>query len=155
MTNIMTTTFTISALPESKAKIPNTIKSLVVDDNLITGKILSKILTKEFNHEVTCVSSGNEALNILSQTIYDLVFMDIDMPELSGVETSMKIRNSTNIKEENRIIPIFAYTTNKWEEKFLNAGMNGYIGKPASSGKIQAVIENISRQHLSTAVNTR
>ncbi|CAG8736568.1 6219_t:CDS:2, partial [Dentiscutata erythropus] len=145
MTNIMTTTFAISALPESTpSKIPTIIKSLVVDDNLITGKILSKILSKEFNHQVTCVTSGNEALNLLSKNIYDLIFMDIDMPELSGIETSMKIRNSTNIKEENRVIPIFAYTTNKWEDKFLNAGMNGYIGKPASSDKVQAVIETIS-----------
>ncbi|CAG8729466.1 15477_t:CDS:1, partial [Racocetra fulgida] len=120
----MTATFTIKPISESTpSKIQTTIKSLVVDDNLITGKILSKILTKEFNHQVTCVSSGNEALNKLSQNVYDLVFMDIDMPELSGVETSIKIRNSNNVMEENRVVPIFAYTTNKWDEKFLNAGM--------------------------------
>ncbi|CAG8530972.1 7505_t:CDS:2 [Cetraspora pellucida] len=139
----MTAAFAINTISETTpSKIPTTIKSLVVDDNLITGKILSKILTKEFNHQVTFVPSGNEALNKLSQNIYDLVFMDIDMPELSGVETSIRIRNSNNIMEENRVVPIFAYTTNKWDEKFLNAGMVSIT----SLDKVQAVIETVSRR---------
>ncbi|CAG8854959.1 11569_t:CDS:1, partial [Gigaspora margarita] len=87
-----------------------------VDDNLITNKILSKILTKEFNHQVTSISSGGEALKILSKAHYDIVFMDIDMPELSGIDTSIKIRNSTIVIEKNREIPIFAYTTNEWKK---------------------------------------
>ncbi|KAF0524955.1 CheY-like protein [Gigaspora margarita] len=103
--------------------IPIIIKSLVDDNNLITGKILSKILTKEFNHQVTFISSDSEALNLLSQDVYDLVFMDIDMPELSSIETSIKIRNLIFIIEQNKIIPIFAYTTNKWKEEFLKASM--------------------------------
>ncbi|CAG8530408.1 25849_t:CDS:1, partial [Gigaspora margarita] len=49
--------------------------------------------------------------------------MDIVIPELSGIEMSIKIRNSTFVMEQNKVIPIFAYTTNKWEEEFLNAGM--------------------------------
>ena len=119
----MTTSFAINALRESTpSKIP-IIKSLVVDDNLITSKILSKILTKEFKHQVKFISSGSEALNLLSQDIYDLVFLDIDMPELSGVKTCIEIRNSTIVMEKNKTIPIFAYTTNKWEEEFLNAGI--------------------------------
>ncbi|CAG8580687.1 34730_t:CDS:2, partial [Racocetra persica] len=65
-----------------------------------------------------------EALNLLSQDIYDLVFLDIDMPELSA-------------------IPIFAYTTNEWEEEFLNAGMNGYIQKPTSSDKVKAIVKTL------------
>ncbi|CAG8759066.1 21146_t:CDS:2 [Gigaspora margarita] len=130
----------------TKFAIPIIIKSLVVDDNLITGKILSKILTKEFNHQVTFISSGSEALNLLSQDVYDLVFMDIDMPELSGIETSIKIRNSTLVMKQNKAIPIFAYTTNKWKEEFLNAGMNGYIQKPTSPYKVQVVIETVSHR---------
>ncbi|CAG8853923.1 13813_t:CDS:1, partial [Gigaspora margarita] len=94
-----------------------------VDDNLITNKILSKILTKEFNYQVMSILSGGEALKILSKAHYDIVFMDIDMPELSGIDTSIKIRNSTIIIEKNREIPIFAYTTNEWKKKFLSTGM--------------------------------
>src|ERR1043165_2357013 len=101
----------------------STIKSLVVDDNIITGKILSKILKKEFNHEVTCVISGNCALQKLSNERFDIVFMDIDMPALNGIETCIKIRNTTLVLEENRRIPIIAYTTNQSEESFYQAGM--------------------------------
>ncbi|CAG8827810.1 25542_t:CDS:2, partial [Gigaspora margarita] len=87
-----------------------------VDDNLITGKILLKILTNEFKHQIKFISSSSEALNLLSQDIYDLVFMDIDMPEKSGVKTCMqkakqqqlhfseeeKRKKKEKIKEENR-----------------------------------------------------
>ncbi|CAG8831093.1 31664_t:CDS:1 [Racocetra persica] len=109
----MTISFAINALRESTlSKIP-IIKSLVIDNNLITGKILSKILIKEFKHQVKFISSGSEALNLLSQDIYDLVFLDIDMPKLSSVKTCIEIRNSTIVIEKNKAIPIFAYTTNE------------------------------------------
>ncbi|CAG8782901.1 204_t:CDS:2, partial [Acaulospora morrowiae] len=109
-----------------------------------TGKILSKILEKEFNHQVTCVISGSEALAELSKSMFDVVFMDIDMPEQSGVETSLKIRNTSIALQENRQIPILAYTTNNWDEEFMKAGMNGYVDKPANPAKVQAVLEKVS-----------
>lgn len=81
------------------------------------------MLEQKFQHQVTCVNSGNEALEQLSTSMFDLVFMDIDMPEQSGVETSIKIRETEIALEENRQIPILAYTTNDWDDKFLEAGM--------------------------------
>ncbi|CAG8721263.1 1808_t:CDS:2 [Gigaspora margarita] len=141
----MTTTF----------RYPIIRKSLIIDNNLITGKILSKILTKEFNHHVTLILSSSKVLNILFQDHYDLVFMDIDMLELSGIETSIKIRNSTIIIEKNRGIPIFAYTTNKLKKDFLNAGIvnNGYISKLTSSDKVQTVIENFYKTKLNSLLS--
>ncbi|CAG8492912.1 11856_t:CDS:2 [Dentiscutata heterogama] len=128
------------ACESTPSRIPIILKSLVVDDNLITSEILSKILTKKFKHQVICISSSSEALNLLSQDIYDFIFMDIDMPILSGIEMSIKIRNSTTVMEKNREIPIFAYTTKEWEKEFSNASMNGYIQKPTSYDKVQTVI---------------
>ncbi|CAI2168066.1 17995_t:CDS:2 [Funneliformis geosporum] len=146
-------TFNVSAVSTSPTPNPtplsSTIKSLVVDDNIITGRILSKILEKEFNHEVTCVISGNDALQKLANENFDIVFMDIDMPLLNGVETCIKIRNTTIVLEENRRIPIIAYTTNQWDESFNQAGMNGYIGKPVSPEKVQAELERIKLDQLS------
>ncbi|KAF0366332.1 CheY-like protein [Gigaspora margarita] len=122
----MTTSFAINALRElTPSKIP-IIKSLVIDDNLINGKILSKILTKEFKHQVKFISSGSEALNLLSQDIYDLEF--------------------DNRYGKNKAIPIFAYTTNEWEEEFLNAGMNRYIWKLTCSDKVKAMVETVSHR---------
>ncbi|CAG8793778.1 7961_t:CDS:2 [Gigaspora margarita] len=85
--------------------------------------MLSKILTKEFNHQVIFISNGSEDLNLLSQDVYDLVFMDIDMPELFGIELSIKIRNSTLVMEQNK---------------------NEYIQKLTSPYKVQAVVEIVS-----------
>lgn len=112
--------------PTSFSLSSTIIKTLVVDDNIITGKILAKILEKEFNHKVTCVISGNEALELLSNEIFDIIFMDIDMPKQNGVETCIKIRNTSIVLEENRKIPVLAYTTNPWEETFDQAGMVGF-----------------------------
>ncbi|CAG8556474.1 9445_t:CDS:2 [Diversispora eburnea] len=95
----------------------------LVDDNIITGRLLSRLLQQKFKHEVTCVLSGQEALKQLSISTFDLIFMDIDMPELSGIDTSIKIRESNIALEKNRKIPILAYTTNKWDDKFSKAGM--------------------------------
>jgi len=136
------TSFTFSSLSSSS---PSNKKTLVVDDNIITGKILAKILEKEFNHEVTCVMSGNEALEKLSNENFDIIFMDIDMPKQNGVEICVKIRTTAIALEENRKIPVLAYTTNPWEESFDQAGMNGYVSKPASPAKVQAELEKIAR----------
>jgi CheY-like chemotaxis protein len=113
--------------PPSFSLSSTIIKTLVVDDNIITGKILAKILEKEFNHKVTCVISGNEALELLSNENFDIIFMDIDMPKQNGVETCIKIRNTSVVLEENRKIPVIAYTTNPWEETFDHAGMVGFF----------------------------
>ena len=53
--------------------------------------------------------------------------MDIDMPIQSGVETCIKIRKTSMVLEENRRIPVLAYTTNAWEESFNEAGMVSYF----------------------------
>src|SRR6185437_15701712 len=92
-------------------------------DNLITGKILSKMLESEFGHSVTCLESGEEGLQVLRMDAYDLIFMDIDMPGLDGVETSTVIRKEAAILETNRKIPIIAYTTNKRSQRFFECGM--------------------------------
>ncbi|CAB4377698.1 uncharacterized protein OCT59_003873 [Rhizophagus irregularis] len=138
----------LTSPPTSFSLSSTIIKTLVVDDNIITGKILAKILEKEFNHKVKCVVSGNEALELLSNEMFDIVFMDIDMPKQNGVETCIKIRNTSIVLEENRKIPVLAYTTNPWEESFDQAGMNGYIAKPASSAKVQAELEKVYQNIL-------
>ncbi|GBB92433.1 hypothetical protein RclHR1_02000014 [Rhizophagus clarus] len=138
----------MASSPISFSLSPTIFKSLVVDDNIITGKILAKILEKEFNHKVTCAVSGNEALELLSNENFDIIFMDIDMPKQNGIETCIKIRNTSTVLEENRQIPVLAYTTNPWEESFDQAGMNGYVAKPASLAKVQVVLEKIYQSIL-------
>ncbi|KAG9290101.1 hypothetical protein G9A89_010407 [Geosiphon pyriformis] len=142
------------------------INTLVIDDNIITGKILSKILEKEFGHHVTCLESGEAALEALSQEVFDICFLDIDMPGINGVETTLAIRQmatnggaeivanlspsaaaafatATQILEPNRAIPIIAYTTNECSQRFLDCGMNGFLSKPATLETLRNELERI------------
>ncbi|CAG8432818.1 11498_t:CDS:1 [Diversispora eburnea] len=120
------------------------IKTLIVDDNIITAKLLSKILSKEFGHDTTCAVSGKEALQQLSCETFDIIFMDIDMPELSGIETTLAIHASgSTVLEQNRQIPIIAYTTNPCEERYFEAGMNGWVGKPANQSMVKKELERV------------
>src|SRR5216110_1737715 len=98
------------------------IETLIVDDNIITAKFLSKILSKDFGYNTTCTMSGKEALLKLSREAFDIIFMDIDMPDMSGIETTKAIKaTASDILEPNRKIPIIAYTTNPIEKCFFEA----------------------------------
>ncbi|CAJ0756271.1 21727_t:CDS:2 [Entrophospora sp. SA101] len=99
------------------------------------------MLRKYFKHDVSCVESGEKALNLLSKEHFNLVFMDVDMPNLTGIETTLAIRNSDTILKENVHVPVIAYTTNQWDNEYSKAGMIGYVGKPANPSKIQAELE--------------
>lgn len=127
--------------------ISTCIKTLIVDDNVITARLLSKILSKEFGHNTTCTISGKEALLKLSRETFDIIFMDIDMPELSGIETTLAIHaKGSNVLEQNRTIPIIAYTTNPCEERFFEAGMTGWVGKPAKQMTVRQELERVYRE---------
>ncbi|CAG8493235.1 8000_t:CDS:1 [Ambispora leptoticha] len=164
-----------------------TVNALVIDDNIITGKILSKILEKEFGHHVTCLESGEAALEALSKDLFDICFLDIDMPGINGMETTLAIRRQAGVNnlnnncaivsngvagcgattgtpvsstvsasalaaanaaaskvlEQNRSIPIIAYTTNEWSQRFMDVGMNGFLAKPATLDSLRSELERI------------
>ncbi|CAG8521824.1 16961_t:CDS:1, partial [Acaulospora colombiana] len=120
---------TVTAISAGMASLSITpcVRTLIVDDNVITARMLSRILSREFGHTTTCTVSGKEALERLSDEAFDIIFMDIDMPELSGIETTLAIHAAgSTVLEENRKIPIIAYTTNPCEERYFEAGMNGW-----------------------------
>ncbi|CAJ0896579.1 5209_t:CDS:2 [Entrophospora sp. SA101] len=126
----------------------------IVDDNQLTGTILKRMLRKYFKHDVSCVESGEKALNLLSKEHFNLVFMDVDMPNLTGIETTLAIRNSDTILKENVHVPVIAYTTNQWDNEYSKAGMIGYVGKPANPSKIQAELEKVSLKITTTTAIT-
>jgi CheY-like chemotaxis protein len=99
---------------------------LVVDDNKMNLLIASKFL-KKWMIEVDEAISGELALNLLKNNSYDLILMDLQMPEMDGFETSRIIRQT------NTATPIIALTADAMPEthsKALAAGMHGYLTKP-------------------------
>jgi signal transduction histidine kinase/DNA-binding NarL/FixJ family response regulator len=103
---------------------------LVADDNLMNQKLI-EIIFKSFNAQLFFAVNGNECLNILNHfSDINLILMDIQMPQLDGIETTKIIRS---MDEKISFVPIVALTANvsdKDIEQYLNSGMVDYIAKP-------------------------
>lgn len=110
----------------SKINLEN-ISILLVEDNAI-NRIIAKKSLLNYNCNVTAVSSGNKAIEILKKQKFDIILMDIIMPEMDGAEATRYIRNELKIET-----PIIAFTANAFKseiEKFIELGMNDYVIKP-------------------------
>nr|WP_246722608.1 response regulator [Aliikangiella sp. G2MR2-5] len=100
---------------------------LVAEDNLVNQKILSAILSK-LDMNVVCVEDGREAVDMLGQRSFDVVFMDCHMPNMDGFEATRYIRSE--LKEDVPIIAITADAFNENRQRCLDSGMNAFISKP-------------------------
>ncbi len=114
---------------------------LVVED-VVPNQIVARKLIEKFGHRVDIAGNGIEAVEAVKNRPYDMVFMDVRMPELDGLSATRIIRN---LQGEMRNIPIVAMTANAFEEdvrECLEAGMDDFIPKPVSKQKIQEVLED-------------
>mgnify|MGYP006275493841 FL=1 len=104
---------------------------LLAEDDLLNGRIMEHHLTRE-GHSVTRASTGTQVLKALEKHAFDLVLMDILMPELNGVETTRRIRNpeSKFFDPHIKIIALTGYVDKKDREEFLESGMDDYLTKP-------------------------
>ncbi|KAK3821871.1 MAG: CheY-like superfamily, partial [Benniella sp.] len=127
------------------------LKVMIVDDNDINLTILSRMLQHHFADTVeiaAVMTSGTEALERLAQEEVDLILMDIDMPDLTGVETTAAIRQATPehpILEANQQVPIIAVTTSDGaaqREVYQQVGMCDCVSKPIALPKLRFAIEN-------------
>ena len=102
---------------------------LVAEDNHLNQLLIIKILEKR-GYQVHVADNGKIALEMLSKNNYDIILMDLDMPELNGYEATAAIRNSGDEKSNIPIIAITAHATREVMEKCIDYGMNDFIAKP-------------------------
>ncbi|WP_366187011.1 response regulator [Flavobacterium ovatum] len=105
-------------------------KALIVEDNLINQKVLRKLLDK-LGIPVDIANNGKEAVPLFEQNDYDIIFMDLHMPEMDGFEATKKIHSSPKYKRKS--IPIIAVTASAFDEDKIKAianGMDDFITKP-------------------------
>lgn len=112
-------------------------KILIVDDNKINIKIAEKLLKHYDFVETDSALSGAEALKKTEETNYDLILLDIMMPEMDGVETLHRLR-AMNFK--NPIITLTADALEGSKEKYLAEGFDEYLSKPVSTSDMDAII---------------
>jgi len=123
-----------------KENMKKKIRILVADDNMINQKVAVHLLNK-FGYRSDTAGNGCEVLKALEQVSYDMILMDVQMPEMDGYEATKKIRTMDDIKKD---IPIIAMTANAMKgdrEKCLNAGMNDYITKPIKPQNLLQAID--------------
>lgn len=114
---------------------------LVVDDNYINRQSMEAILTK-YNYTVSLAQSGEKALNMLNENRYDLILMDIQMPEMDGYMTTDQIRSLGYSTQDLPIIAVSANSIQSTKNDAASAGMNGFITKPF---KVETLIKEIDR----------
>ncbi|KAI8644224.1 hypothetical protein BD408DRAFT_363341 [Parasitella parasitica] len=141
---------TSSMKSESSDNLAN-IKTLVVDDNPVNLKVLSRMLT-QMGIQSQSANNGREAFDIVSKEHFDLVFMDIWMPEMNGLEAAEKIRKEVATSETHPyIIALTACVMPGDREKCIQAGMNGYVSKPIRKQELEASIHTFTQTVTSTS----
>ncbi len=129
---------TASAVFKNIAK-QHPLRILVAEDNHLNQKVLLEMLRK-MGCRADAVADGREVLAALECRPYDLVLMDIRMPEMNGLEASIAIRKRWPPEKQPRIIAITAYALEGDQEKCLQAGMDGYISKPVKIGELMEAL---------------
>ncbi|WP_194867065.1 response regulator [Pseudoalteromonas sp. PPB1] len=127
--------------PEETRKM----RILVVEDNEIYREMLLKILREE-DHVTEYATTGLEAIKLLRKKKFDMVFMDLFMPELDGYNTTRNIRTFKHCKK----LPIIALSTNRNKElirKWASLGLTGYITKPSTKLAILKAIDKVQNSN--------
>lgn len=126
----------------------DTAKFLVVEDDAVSRKFALRLF-KEMGYSADSAENGFEALDLLKINNYDIIFMDIQMPKMDGLETVKRIREMEGEKKYTIIIAVTAFALSGDKEKFLAAGIDDYITKPVILNELSAVIH----KHLNTKKN--
>lgn len=130
---------------------------LVVDDEPFNRKLLRSML-KDKHVELSEAENGKEAVKLVKSNDYDVVLMDVRMPELNGMEATKKIRKiNDHTKKDVLIIALTAAVTDKDKQNYLNSGMNGLVPKPFKELEVITAIYkgmNFSKKEKSKQENT-
>jgi PAS domain S-box-containing protein len=127
------------SIRESKRRL----NILLAEDNAVNQKLATKMLER-MGHTVTVACNGREALEILNRANFDLILMDVQMPEMDGLDATRTLRELE--KPKGAHVPVIALTAHAMErdkERCLEAGMDAYISKPITAQDLYETIEHI------------
>lgn len=131
--------------PENKEQFEKhdmDLKILLVEDNKNNQKLAQSML-RRIGFDADTASNGVDALKALETKRYDMVLMDVQMPEMDGLEATRRIRNASSgtIDRNIPIIAMTAYALKTDRLRFIEAGMDDYMSKPISLGTLREMIE--------------
>jgi CheY-like chemotaxis protein len=132
--------------------LPSTyLRILLAEDNIVNQRLASRLLEKR-GHRVALASTGGEALARLKDETFDVILMDVQMPDMDGLETTAIIRERERAGgARTPIIALTAHTMKGDRERCLAVGMDGYITKPVEPADFIATVEAVAAQSTAAA----
>ena len=117
-----------------------TLRILLAEDNLVNQRLMTRLLEKR-GHRVVLAADGHKALAALETHSYDLVLMDIQMPEMNGMEATARIREKEKITGGHQpIVALTALAMKGDQELCLAGGMDGYLAKPIRAEELDQIL---------------
>jgi CheY-like chemotaxis protein len=132
-------------------EIPH-LRILVVDDDDLNRRMMKILLTRE-GHDVDLAANGMEALDAVKYQKFDIVFMDLQMPTIDGVESSRRIRQWENGGAHTFIVALTASYMPEEGQRLFEAGIDNYISKPFEIEHIQRMLGLISKNKQAQPVH--
>ncbi len=132
-------TVTTQATPAAPSTARSPLRILLAEDNRVNQTVARKMIGK-LGYGVTIVENGREAVDALLETRYDLIFMDLQMPTMDGIEATELIRRALPEEQQPRIVAMTANALMGDRERCLKAGMDDYVSKPVRLEALSAAI---------------
>jgi CheY-like chemotaxis protein len=120
------------------------LRILVAEDNAVNQRLILRLLERR-GHQVTLAQTGVEAVSASQRAAFDIVFMDLQMPEMGGLEATAAIRQREHAAGGH--VPIVAMTAHAMKgdrERCLESGMDGYLSKPVKTSELDAVLATVA-----------
>jgi len=111
---------------------------LLAEDNLVNQKV-ARLMLKKLGYKADLASNGREVLQAISKKSYDVILMDVQMPEMDGLEATRAILD-LNLEKRPKILAMTAYALEGDKERCLLAGMDGYISKPVQLEELKSAL---------------
>jgi len=120
----------------------NSLNILLAEDNAVNQKLAGRLFEKR-GHHVTVVCNGRDALSALEKESFDLVLMDVQMPEMDGLEAIRLLREKEKASGHRQpVVAMTALVMKGDRERCIEAGMDGYLSKPIRAHELDEVLEN-------------
>jgi len=126
----------------------NQLSVLVAEDNVVNQKVVLMLL-KKLGVNADLVADGAQAIEAVMGNHYDLVLMDVQMPEVDGLAATREIRSRLPLDRQPVIFGLTAHATTEYRDICLGAGMNGFLTKPLEMEKLRDLVADLSTQSLS------